>query len=41
MPPKTRFVLVNNGRSGSTLLVDLLRSHPAIDCQDEILNERR
>ncbi len=35
-----RFVIVNNGRSGSTLLVDLLRSHPDIQCEGEILNER-
>lgn len=35
-----RFVIVNNGRSGSTLLVDLLRSHPAIQCEAEILNAR-
>lgn len=41
MTPGTTFVLVNNGRSGSTLLADLLRSHPAIDCRDEILNESR
>lgn len=41
MTSRTTFVLVNNGRSGSTLLADLLRSHPAIDCQDEILNESR
>ena len=41
MPSSTRFVIVNNGRTGSTLLVALLRSHPAIDCQDEILNEGR
>ncbi len=34
-----RFVLVVNGRSGSTLLADLLRSHPAVDCKDELLNE--
>jgi len=41
MTATTRFVIVNTGRSGSTLLVDLLRSHPAIDCRDELLNERR
>ena len=35
----TRFVIVNNGRSGSTLLVDLLCSHPDIQCEAEILNE--
>lgn len=36
-----RFVLVANGRTGSTLLADLLRSHPAIQCEDEVLNETR
>ncbi|MBK8050877.1 MAG: hypothetical protein IPK16_29520 [Anaerolineales bacterium] len=39
--PEVRFVIVTNGRTGSTLLVNLLRSHPAIQCEDEILNERR
>ncbi len=39
--PEIRFVVVANGRTGSTLLVNLLRSHPAIQCEDEILNERR
>jgi hypothetical protein len=38
---ETRFVIVANGRTGSTLLADLLRSHPAIQCEGEILNERR
>lgn len=41
MTPTTRFIIVSNGRTGSTLLVDLLRSHPAIECQDEIFNEQR
>lgn len=39
--PEIRFVVVANGRTGSTLLADLLRSHPAIQCEDELLNERR
>ncbi len=39
-PVATRFVIINNGRSGSTLLVDLLRSYPDIECDGEILNER-
>lgn len=39
--PEVRFVVVTNGRSGSTLLVDLLRSHPAVQCENEILNEGR
>lgn len=36
-----RFVILTNGRSGSTLLVDLLKSHPDIDCEPEVLNESR
>lgn len=35
-----RFVIVSGGRSGSTLLVDLLGSHPEITCDPELLNER-
>lgn len=38
--PERCFVVVSNGRSGSTLLVDLLRSHPSIQCDDEILDDR-
>lgn len=33
-----RFVIVASGRSGSTLLVDLLRSHSDIWCDDELLD---
>ena len=32
-----KFIIFGQGRSGSTLLVDLLNSHPAIYCDDEIL----
>jgi hypothetical protein len=39
-PRTTRFIIVANGRTGSTLLVDLLDSHPMIACADELLNER-
>lgn len=39
--PEIRFVVVANGRTGSTLLADLLRSHPAIQCENEIFNEER
>jgi LPS sulfotransferase NodH len=34
--PSTRFVIFAQGRSGSTLLVDLLNSHPQISCLAEI-----
>jgi len=36
--PRTKFIIFAQGRSGSTLLVDLLNSHPDIHCDDEILN---
>lgn len=36
--PRTKFIIFAQGRSGSTLLIDLLNSHPAIHCDDEILN---
>ena len=39
--PELRFVIVNNGRTGSTLLVNLLHSHPDIQCAEEIFNESR
>lgn len=39
-PPETRFVLYAYQRTGSTLLVDLLNSHPMIDCQGELLLNR-
>jgi hypothetical protein len=33
--PATRFVIFGQGRSGSSLLVDLLNSHPSIVCEGE------
>lgn len=33
-----RFVVLGHGRSGSKLLIDLLRSHPDIYCDGEVLN---
>ena len=36
-----RFVILTNGRSGSTMLVDLIGSHPDIYCEAEIFNEIR
>lgn len=39
MKATTRFAIVNLGRTGSTLLVDLLHSHPAIECDGEVLND--
>lgn len=39
--PPRRFVIVTPGRSGSEMLTDLLRSHPRVVCEAEILRERR
>lgn len=39
--PARRFVIFAQGRSGSTLLVDLLNAHPRLVCDDEILTFRR
>lgn len=36
--PRTRFVILAQGRSGSSLLVDLLNSHPQISCLAEIFD---
>jgi len=38
--PEKKFVIFTSGRSGSTLLVDLLNSSPAIQCDDELLKRR-
>lgn len=35
--PKTKFVVFAQGKTGSTLLVDLLNSSPDVHCDDEIL----
>ncbi|MEL6719522.1 MAG: hypothetical protein AAFP82_12465 [Bacteroidota bacterium] len=35
-----KFVIFTSGRSGSTLLVDLLNSSPEIQCDDELLKRR-
>lgn len=35
--PDSKFLIFGRGRSGSTLLQDLLNNHPFIHCQDEIL----
>lgn len=35
---KTNFILFGQGRSGSTLLKNLLNSHPAITCEGELFN---
>lgn len=37
-PEPVRFVLVGDGRMGSELLVDLLRCHPQVACEGEILD---
>ena len=39
-PPEDRLVIFARGRSGTTLLVDLLNQHPAIHCDNEILRRR-
>ncbi len=39
--PQQRFVIFAQGRSGSTLLTELLNSHPRIFCADEILTWHR
>ena len=36
--PKTYFAIVCMGRTGATLLQNLLNSHPDIECQGELLN---
>ncbi len=38
--PQKRFVIFGRGRSGSTLLVRLLNSHPDIHCDGELLHEK-
>lgn len=35
---QTRFVVLSHGRSGSTLLVDLIASHSGVHCDQEILS---
>lgn len=39
--PHRRFLIFAQGRSGSTLLADLLNSHPDVYCADEILTWKR
>ena len=36
--PEQKFVIFGQPRTGSTLLVELLNSHPKIHCENEILN---
>ncbi len=38
--PEQKFVIFGHGRSGSTLLVQLLNNQPKIYCEEEILNGR-
>lgn len=38
--PTTKFVIFAQGRTGSTLLVELLNNHPNIFCDEEILNKK-
>ena len=37
----TKFVIFGQGRTGSSLLVNLLNSHVEIDCKNEIYNRKR
>ena len=37
-PLATNFVIVSMGRTGSTLLVGLVNSHPDVECQGEIIS---
>jgi hypothetical protein len=37
--PITKFIILGQGRTGSTLLVELLNQHPDIHCEEEILNK--
>jgi hypothetical protein len=39
-PPDTQFVLFARGRSGTTLFLSLLSSHPSITCGGEVLRRR-
>lgn len=39
-PAGTRFLIVTAGKTGSTLLVDLLNAHPDIDCDQEVLSHQ-
>jgi LPS sulfotransferase NodH len=38
--PRPRFIVHSLGRSGSTLLTDLLACHPDVECDGEILSHR-
>jgi hypothetical protein len=38
--PTTKFLIFTIGRSGSSLLVDLLNSHPEIHCDNELLERK-
>jgi hypothetical protein len=38
--PSLRLVIFGSGRTGSSLLMDLLNSHPEIECEDEIPSHR-
>lgn len=38
--PRTRFVIYGQGRSGSSVLLDLIGSHPDVHCESEIFNRK-
>ena len=38
--PRTRFVIYGQGRSGSSVLLDLIGSHPDVHCESEIFNKK-
>jgi len=35
---KTKFIIFGQSRSGSTLLLDMIKSHPEINCETELFN---
>ncbi len=39
--PVTKFMIFSSGRSGSTLLISLLHSHPDVCCDSEILKHKK
>jgi hypothetical protein len=38
--PRIRFIIYGQGRSGSSVLLDLIGSHPDVYCESEIFNEK-
>ena len=38
--PSVRFIIYGQGRSGSSVLLDLIGSHPEVDCESEVFNRK-